>query len=296
MKPLAPTSVLETRSFKKSTPDLCFVICYIGTPPPGLQLFFKWSEQNPEADFLIFSDCLARVHHPPNVTIIPATLQGLSQRATDVMGFEVSLLHPYKLCDFKVAYGEMFREFLEPYTFWGTTDLDVIFGDIGAFITNDLLENHDIINGHSDYIVGHFTLFKNTPLVNSLYAQSRDYRRVYQTESCMSFGECGGHWHEYRIRKKLNADEYRMDSTMHVVQRMETEGLIRTRFLPLVREREHLHRTQWLLYWDHGRLFDIHENREIMYLHYHLLGPRFKIPTWQHPPDRFYINPDGFFT
>ena len=285
----------KSASPKAEQHTMCFVVCYIGKPPAGLELFFKSCAQNSDVHFLIFADQIEQAMAPPNVTVIKTTLPALAQLASKTIGFEVSLNNPYKLCDYKVAYGAMFADYLESYEFWGTTDLDVIFGDISAFITPEVMNNYDVINGHQDYIVGHFTLYRNAPLLNTMFKQSKDYKQIYQTPQCMSFGECGGHWHEYRIRKNTRYTHRKMDSTMHVVERLAGQGKLRTYFQPLVREREHLHKTQWLLYWDNGRLFDIKENVEIMYFHFHLLGQQFEIPYWPNPPDKFYINRHGFF-
>ena len=274
----------------------CFVVCYIGKPPAGLEIFFKSCEKNPDYDFLIFTDCIHPELAPANVTIVQTTLQELAQLASKTVGFEVALHTPYKLCDFKVAYGAMFESYLAPYDFWGTTDLDVVLGNISIFISPEILKHYDVINGHQDYLVGHFTLYRNAPLLNTMFAQSKDYKRIYQTPECLSFGECGGLWHEYRIRKESRYAEANLDSTMHVIERLSDKGEIRTYFKTLVREREQLHKTQWLLYWDNGRLYDVIDDEEIMYFHFHLLGPQFEIPYWPNPPDQFYINRFGFFT
>ena len=70
-----------------------------------------------------------------------------------LVDFEIVLNEPYDLCDFKVAYGEIFQEYLEPYDFWGFCDCDLIYGDIRHFLTEELLEKPWYIScGMSKYI------------------------------------------------------------------------------------------------------------------------------------------------
>ena len=33
------------------------------------------------------------------------------------------------MCDYKVAYGEMFQDYIKEYDFWGHCDMDMIFGE-----------------------------------------------------------------------------------------------------------------------------------------------------------------------
>ncbi len=83
---------------------------------------------------------------------------------------------------------------------------------------------------------------------------------------------------------------------MHVIKRLQARGELRAYFNPLVRERTLLHKTQWLLSWQNGKLYDVYDNREIMYFHFHMMNPAFQIPDWTELPDTFYINSRGFFT
>ena len=91
--------------------SICIVVCYMGQCPPWISLFFKSCAGNPDIDFLIFTDCIPADQAPPNVSIVQTTLEEIAYRATHIVGLQVSLAKPYKLCDFKVAYGEIFREY-----------------------------------------------------------------------------------------------------------------------------------------------------------------------------------------
>lgn len=110
--------------------------------------------------------------------------------------FEVSLPQPYKLCDFKPAYGEVFRDLLKEYDFWGHCDDDLIFGDIRRFVSDDILNRYDRILGH-----GHFSLFRNTEKVAQMYKKAKpSYREVFSRPESFCFDEYPGtsrYWKDY---------------------------------------------------------------------------------------------------
>lgn len=102
----------------------------------------------------------------------------------------------YKLCDFRVAYGEIFSTLLIGYDFWGHCDNDLIFGDIREFITDDILEKNDRILSR-----GHFSLYRNTPGVNAVYKKtSPDYRTVFTSPKNFCYDEWPGtsrYWRDH---------------------------------------------------------------------------------------------------
>ena len=208
--------------------EICLVICYIGKTPPGIEVFFKSCKKNPTIQFLIFTDQRWANIAPANVTIVRTTLESLRKLATTKLGFPVTLDHPYKLCDFKPAYGDMFAEYLASYKFWGVTDLDVIFGDIRRFITDEVLENYDVITSRQDFLTGHFTLYRNRDYTRSFYRHSRDYKRIFQTDSCLSFAECGRQWSNFRNGEGTGDEDALIDSATHVANRLARQKKIKS--------------------------------------------------------------------
>jgi len=83
-------------------------------------------------------------------------------------------LYPYVLVEFKAAMGHIFADYLQSYSHWGYSDLDILFGDMPRWITPDELTNYDIVTyGYGDqdrlYLRGQFTIHKNTPKINQLW-------------------------------------------------------------------------------------------------------------------------------
>lgn len=77
-------------------------------------------------------------------------------------------------------WGDVFKDYLERYRFWGHCDIDVFWGNIKAFINDDLLSRYDIISGDSGKICGPFTIYRNIPKINKLYTYKKDYRNIIE--------------------------------------------------------------------------------------------------------------------
>ena len=149
---------------------IAFVIPYFGKLPNSFPIFLESCGINSDIDFFIFTDDRTDYDYPSNVVRIKSTLQDIKERAQLLFDFPISLEHPYKLCDFKPAYGEIFSDYLKGYDFWGWCDLDIVWGNIRNFITDDIL--------HNKYLRiltrGHCSIFPNTENANNLYRKLPD--------------------------------------------------------------------------------------------------------------------------
>ena len=117
-----------------------------------------------------------------------------------VYDFKINIKIPYKFCDFRPAFGEIFCEDLQNYDFWGTIDLDIVLGKISHFIDDDILCRYDKILARD-----HFCIYRNSSEVNSRYKcqQKRGnniYKAVFSDEKIYAFGEMGP-WGVYQIWK-----------------------------------------------------------------------------------------------
>ena len=126
---------------------------------------------------------------PNNVRIINTTFDELKKRIQSKFDFDITLNSPYKLCDYKPAYGYIFDEYLKKYEFWGYCDLDMIFGDIKKYLTDEVLKTYDKI-----YQFGHLTLYKNTETNNTVFMSEGEpyYKDEFQTDVITVFDEVDG--------------------------------------------------------------------------------------------------------
>lgn len=103
-----------------------------------------------------------------NVIFHKTTLENIRLKAEAVSGRQnIKCDTPYKLCDYKPLYGEIFSDYVADYDYWGYCDLDTVFGDLTKFLKIPLEKEYDKIGNW-----GHFTLIKNTPEVNHRYTLS----------------------------------------------------------------------------------------------------------------------------
>ena len=118
---------------------------YYGKWPVWFPMFLLACGHNPKFQFVIPTDCDIPNKFPKNVQFIKSTLSDFEELASSTLNFPVSLSRPYKMCDFRPAFGLMYKDILRDADFWGHCDLDVIWGDIGKIITDDVLDSNDII-------------------------------------------------------------------------------------------------------------------------------------------------------
>ena len=117
------------------------------------------------------------------------TLEEIRTRASRHIGFKAVLNFPYKLCDYRPIFGLIFEDYLSGYDFWGHVDPDVIYGDLGHFITDYLLNKYGRL-----FRRGHLTLYRNTDEINhfalhELPGFNISYRDVFSTNLSMHYDE-----------------------------------------------------------------------------------------------------------
>lgn len=151
------------------------IMCpYFGKFPPNIELTLYTMSKNKFIDWIIFTDAeIQQYKKYPNINFIKMDFAGFQQRAKDCFGTIVET--PYKMCDYKPAYGYMFYEFIEGYDFWGYCDVDMLFGDLSEFFTNDKLSEFDKI-----YDFGHLSIYRNTVGVREGFMGTEEYFVPYK--------------------------------------------------------------------------------------------------------------------
>lgn len=196
------------------------VVPYFGTLPNYFQLFLDSCESNYKFEWIIFTNDRTDYNYPKNVHPIYMTFKECRNLTQSKFSFTIELSRPQKLCDYKCAYGYIFKDYLKDYDWWGYCDLDQIFGDLSVFITDDMLNKYDKIGS-----IGHFTLYKNTDenckmFMNSLNGKLR-YQEVFTSTKGCAFDE----WLPENINdiyldsnKKLILDNYGADINSYRTQ------------------------------------------------------------------------------
>lgn len=164
--------------------SICYVVPYFGKLPESFKLWLVSCSENPTVNWIIFTDDKTEYNYPDNVKVYYCTFDEIRSRIQEHYDFPIVLDRGWKLCDYKIAYGEIFAKELEGYDFWGNCDVDLMWGNIRKFITDDMLERYDKIG-----FLAHSTLYRNTPEVNARYRLEIDGLMNYKT----AFSEAEGH-------------------------------------------------------------------------------------------------------
>lgn len=168
------------------------ILPYFGKLPSYFDLWLSSAASNRKFDFLIITDQNVRADYAENIRVIRTTFDEVRRLIQEHINFRISLNSPYKLCDYKPAYGEVFQQYIKEYEFWGHCDSDIIWGNLFRFINNDVLDDFDRI-----YNLGHLTLYRNNGIMNHIYKEKfpyRDcisYKYAFTTNFVMAFDEVG---------------------------------------------------------------------------------------------------------
>ncbi|ORJ31312.1 hypothetical protein ATE35_01730 [Streptococcus oralis subsp. tigurinus] len=174
------------------------IIPYFGRLPKFFPYFLLTAKRNKRIDFLIYTDQKVEQFskvNAQNISFVNISFDTLKKKIQSKFDFKISLDTPYKLCDYKVAYGFIFKEELENYDYWGFCDTDVLLGDIYHFLE----ENDFFTKNYARYgLLGHLQIYKNTEEVNTIFMTGIDlgyrlnYRNVFTSEQTFIFDEARG--------------------------------------------------------------------------------------------------------
>ena len=187
----------------ESMKSIAFVIPFFGKFPKGFDLYLQSCGFNSTIDWIIFTDDRTTYNYPDNVKVNYCSFEDVCKRIREKFDFEVNLDRPYRLCEFKPTWGEVFANELKEYDFWGHCDIDLLWGDIRKFITDDILDKYEKIGNQ-----GHATLYRNTKEVNARYRyipqNAPGYIESFSAKTPRAFDE----WPMEMIYKELKIPYY----------------------------------------------------------------------------------------
>ncbi len=172
---------------------IVIILPYYGRLPSYFDLFLQSALNNDKFDFLIITDNLIKLDNTgSNIHILNRDISWFKRRLQAVIDIPIVLDTPYKLCDYKPAYGLALQDEIRNYEFWGYCDSDIILGNLAEFITQNILDVYDRV-----YYLGHLCLYRNVIEMNELFKIEHNfkdcfsYRYVYSTKFICAFDEVG---------------------------------------------------------------------------------------------------------
>lgn len=159
-----------------------------------MDLFLETCSHNPKIDWLIFTDIKYKKNHPDNIKFINMSRVKFCKliRKQAKCKFAINFNPYYKPCDMRPLYGDIFKDYIKEYRFWGHCDIDVFWGDIVAFMDENILSKYDVISADPRRICGPFTIYRNIPKINELYKLKADYKIIIEdAHQFFKFDEIG---------------------------------------------------------------------------------------------------------
>jgi hypothetical protein len=149
---------------------ITILIPYFGKFPEWSDLYFETIRRNPTINFIFYTDCdFEKYKNIKNCDFKEITFQEYIENARKAINLDFSPANAYKLCDFRPLYATIHYEDIKDSDFYGWTDMDLLFGDIRSFYTDEILSNYDVISTHEIRISGHFAVFRNTKRNRNTY-------------------------------------------------------------------------------------------------------------------------------
>lgn len=171
-------------------PSKILILPYFGNFPPFFDFFIESMKSNVNIDLLIFSDQDISVSSN-NIKVIKMTFGEIRDIIKAKFSDDICLESPYKLCDYRPAYGYIFNDHIKGYDYWGHCDCDLIFGNLS------LLEPYFDKGYERIGEYGHLIFYRNNEKVNNYFRTLRapnvpSWEEVTHNTKGYSFDEHGG--------------------------------------------------------------------------------------------------------
>ena len=180
--------------------------------------------------------------------------------------------------DFYIYSGILFEDYIKDADFWGITNLDVVYGRLDHFISDDYLNDCDIFSDDLNAINGVFCLWRNIPEVNNLFKKITNWQDPLKAEPCTqcTLRDGKGHqlagtdeyWMSHLLKQPMASHiryKYPKYQPMHGHDRLEQH-------VPEIKLKWEDDGSLWELFadingpkWEHARPFI---GREIPYFHF----------------------------
>ncbi len=273
-----------------------FIVPYFGKLPDSFPVFLKTCSFNKKYDWLVFTDDKRSFDYPENVIRIDMTFEDVKKLAQSKFDFPICLDQPYKLCDYKPAYGYIFEEYIAKYPFWGHCDLDTIMGNLDKLIDDDLYDKYDKL-----FCLGHMILYRNSydnnrafmePVGNRLF-----YKESFTTDKITAFDETWDKDTSVNTVFIENGKSVFMEDWSVNFKILPT-AFVRVRFNPEKYNFDVYPKQRELYVWDKGNILRYSVERgvlnrhEELYMHFQQRKMRYDIRILDR--DKFAIVPNRF--
>lgn len=244
--------------------SIVIIFPYFGTLPVQYKMWRASALTNSTIDFMFFTD--ADVEPATNILVHKMQFEDFQKIVQQAFDFPIILDRPYKLCEYKQAYGSILQEYIKEYDFWGFGDLDLVYGNLRSFFTEEVL-SHKFLLGW-----GHLTLLHNDEDTNTFFMKQIDgyqnYKYAFTTSKITFFDEfnhngCSDKWRDCRPEDCWLEEPF--DNASKPKQSYHFNSLTRGWKQVIF---EHMGNKLYMIRFNHGKL----EKKESLYAHFQHRG------------------------
>ena len=278
----------------KLTRKLALIVPFYGAWPVYFQTYLDGLARQETLDVHFFTDLKPESYRLPNNAIFHhKSFSDLAALFSSKLGIEVALKDHRKLCDLRPSYGFVFSDFLVDYEYWAFGDIDVLYGDLDAFLI-DALVDYDVVSFREEWLSGSLTVLRNSDLLNNLFRKSGRWESIFSDPRHFAFDETCGVYGEIAGAGCDAIMQYEdLQSFTFIVRCAELDGLIRVFRKKTICESlpKGMH-----LKLCNGRL-TTSEGQDLAYYHYITEKGKaaFEYPAWSVEPDVFCVDRYGFY-
>lgn len=148
-----------------SLPRILVHAVYFGPLPCYFPLWLHTCSKNPDIRWLLTTDQDTDAwRFPPNVAVQREDFQSFRTFLSEKLRLALPDFSPYKLCDFRPTWGLVFETQNKNSDYWGSCDLDVLWGAMGPRLEALQMRRYDRV-----LTCGHLSLYRNEERVNRAF-------------------------------------------------------------------------------------------------------------------------------
>lgn len=151
---------------------------YFGKFPEWAPLYFESIKRNPTINFVFYTDCDFNPYKAiSNIVFKKMEFEDYILFVNNRIKAKFCPADYYKICDLRPFFPIIHEEDISGYSFYGWSDMDLLFGDIRLFYPDTILNKYDVISSHAVRISGHFALFRNKRKNKYLYRKIYNWKK-----------------------------------------------------------------------------------------------------------------------
>jgi len=154
-----------------------------------MPFFLASCKLNETISWVIITDQTYKLPIPKNIKFICQSYSSYCDLISLKLNITFRPSNAYKLCDLKPALGYIHDDLIKDYDFWGFGDLDLIYGDLRAYFTENRLSSKSIFSTMATRVSGHLCLIRNNPKLNCAFMNVKNWKFIFEDDKHHAFDE-----------------------------------------------------------------------------------------------------------